>query len=154
FVVHFDPMKGQFPEGFTLHKGNAYIGFPTLGTIVQVSLGRGTVTPYASVPPPASDHGQPLGLTLDIIFDANDNLYVLQTAFDPTRVMPGIYKIPPGGGNATALFAQDPKMLAPNGVDIDAQGNLFVADTSGLIFRVAPSGAVGVWSQDPLLHGD
>jgi sugar lactone lactonase YvrE len=149
-VANFNAQAFELPEGLAFHKGAAYVGFAPLGKIQKVDS-NGTVTPYGSVPP-----GYNAGYTLGLAFDAQDNLYVLETKNDPDAGSqnPGIYKIPAGGGNVTTPFASDPQMIFPNGIDFDAQGNLMVADSAtGIIFKVTPAGQVSKWLQDPELSG-
>ena len=45
-------------------------------------------------------------------------------------------------------------MTFPNGLAFASDGSLFVADSTGKIFRIAASGAVATWKSDPLLVGD
>jgi sugar lactone lactonase YvrE len=42
----------------------------------------------------------------------------------------------------------------PNGISFDQQGNLFVADSTGAVWRIPRGGSAEVWSDDPLLVGD
>lgn len=149
-VANFNAQAFELSEGLTVHKGAAYVGFAPLGKIQKIDP-NGTVTPYATVP----GNGN-AGYTLGLAFDAQDNLFVLETKNDPmaASVDPGVYKVPAGGGNVTMPFASDPQMIFPNGLDFDAQGNLFVADSAtGIIFKVTPQGQVTKWLQDPELSG-
>jgi sugar lactone lactonase YvrE len=150
-VASFDPAKFQLAEGLITHKGNAYVGFAPLGVILEITP-TGTSRTYATVPAGGND-----GYTLGLVFDGTDNLYALQTKNTPDAgVNPGVYKIPPtiDGGAVTTPFASDPNMNFPNGLDLDAKGNLLVADSAGgVIFSVTPAGVVTTWKSDPELAG-
>lgn len=149
-VANFNAQAFELAEGLAFHKGSAYVGFAPLGKIQKVDP-NGTVTPYASVPP-----GYTAGYTLGLVFDAQDNLYVLETKNDPDAGAqnPGIYKIPAGGGTSNAPFASDPQMVFPNGIALDAQGNSMVTDSAtGILFKVTAGGQVSKWLQDPELSG-
>jgi sugar lactone lactonase YvrE len=151
-VAAFDPAHFQFPEGLIVHNGSAYVGLAPLGAILKIDQ-AGAVSSYANVPP-----GLTNGSTLGLVFDAQENLYVMQTRNNPDAgaTVPGVFKIPPtiDGGTVGLPFATHPQMIFPNGADLDAQGNLYVADSvAGLLFKVTPAGDVSVWSQDVELSG-
>lgn len=149
-VANFNAAGYELAEGLTFHKGAAYVGFAPLGKISKIDP-KGIVAPYATVP----GNGN-AGYTLGLAFDAQDNLWVLETKNDPmaANVKPGVYKVPAGGGNVTTPFASDASMVFPNGIDFDAQGNAFIADSAtGTIFQVTAQGQVTKWSQDPELSG-
>jgi sugar lactone lactonase YvrE len=149
FVAHFDPAKGQLPEGLIVAAdGTAYVGFAPTGQVEKVDT-MGKVTDFGQVPAPPANGGFVLG----IVLDGSGNLYVGAASFNPANYQPGIYKVPAAGGMAT-LFAKDAAMNFPNGLVFDGQGNLFVGDSEGMIFKVTPAGAVSVWSSDPLLKGN
>ncbi len=44
-------------------------------------------------------------------------------------------------------------MNFPNGLVFDPNGDLFVADSGGYVFKIAPSGTVTTWLSDPSLVG-
>ena len=68
-------------------------------------------------------------------------------------VKPGIYKIPAAGGSVAAPFATNPMMYFPNGL-LFVGTDLYVADSGGTIFKVAPDGMVTTWLSDPTLSGN
>ena len=148
-VAHFDPAQGQLPEGLAVRDGIAYVGFAPAASVVTVDAG-GHVAPYATVP---STEGGTKGLTLGLALDGAGELYVAQASFDPS-VVAGVYRVPVGGGAATAPFASDLAMTFPNGLAFDRSGRLFVADSGGAIFTVDVNGKVAEWLRDPLLAGD
>jgi sugar lactone lactonase YvrE len=146
-LAGFDPSAGQLPEGLALHRGRTYVSFAPLAQIAEVAP-SGTVSTYATLPPA---NGQ--GFTLGLLFDGDD-LLAAQASFDPSAVKPGIYRIPAGGGEPTAPWAADASMTFPNGLTLDRSGMLWVADSTGVIFRVDRAGNVSEWTRDPLLVGD
>lgn len=147
-VASFDPSMFQFPEGLIVHNGNAYVGMIPLGVILKVDQ-NGTITPYATIPP-----GGRNGNTLGLDFDAQGNLYVLETKNNANGPTPGVYKIPPTGGMVLTPFATDPSMTFPNGMDLDAQQNLYVADSiAGKVFKITQAGQVSTWKEDVELLG-
>jgi sugar lactone lactonase YvrE len=88
-----------------------------------------------------------------LTFGPDGLLYAALVSFDPS-VQPGVYRIGAPGGDAS-LFAKDSKMVFPNGLVFDSEGELFVTDSAaGTIFKIAHSGAVTAWASSPLLAGD
>jgi len=143
-VAHFDPAQGQLPEGLAVRDGVAYVGFAPAASVVTVDA-AGHVAPYATVP---STEGGTKGLTLGLALDGAGELYVAQASFDPS-VVAGVYRVPVGGGAATAPFASDPAMTFPNGLAFDRSGRLFVADSGGAILR---SMRTGRWPSGCAIH--
>jgi sugar lactone lactonase YvrE len=148
-VAHFQPALGQLPEGLAVRDGTTYAGFAPASTVVAID-GGGSATTYATVP---TTFGGSKGYTLGLVFDPAGNLYVAQASFDPS-VVPGIYRIPAGGGSATAPWASAPTMTFPNGFSFAADGSLFVADSTGAVFKIDAAGNVATWKTDPVLVGD
>jgi len=148
-VTRFQPQMGQLPEGLAVKDGTSYVGFAPGAAVVAVDA-AGAVTPYATVP---STSGGSKGYTLGLAFDDAGQLYIAQASFDPS-VAPGVYRASPDGGDATTPWAADPAMTFPNGLAFAADGTLFVADSSGKIFRIDGAGHVATWSQDAVLAGD
>ena len=148
-VTPFQPTLGQLPEGLALRDGVAYVGFAPGAAVVTVDS-TGRITPYATVP---STSGGSKGYTLGLVFDSSGTLYVAQASFDPS-VVPGVYRVPAGGGDVTVPWAADPAMTFPNGFAFATDGSLFVADSNGAVFKIDPTGHVSTWKRDPLLVGD
>ncbi len=151
FVAQFDPTKGQVPEGLAIRDGIPYLGFAATSEVTKVNLADGTFTTIATLPKPAAGTGFMTGLS----FSAKSPgvLYVALVSFAP-EVQPGIYQVAAEGG-APTLFAKDPAMPFPNGLVTDDQGNWFVADSTGIVFRISADGkTVEKWATGDLLVGD
>lgn len=149
-VTSFDANAYELAEGLTFHGGKAYVGLAPTGTILAIDS-KGVKTTYANVPAGGTD-----GYTLGLVFDSQDQLFVLETKNVPDAAAPiaGIYKIPAGGGKSLVPFATDPNLVFPNGAAFDGKGNLLVADSAtGRIASVTPAGVVSTWKQDPELAG-
>lgn len=146
WIAETDPAKGELPEGLFVAKGEAYMGFAALGTIVKVALPAGTVSDFGALPPiPANG-----GFLLGIVVDGAGNAYVGFGGGPGTPVKNGVYKIPAAGGSVTEPFAADPAMSFPNGLLLDGN-DLFVADSGGSIFKITPDGTVAPWLTHPTL---
>jgi sugar lactone lactonase YvrE len=143
--------KAQLPEGLAILDGVPYVGLAVTSEIAKVNLTDGSLTTFATLPKPAPNTGFMTGLA----FSAKNPgvLYAALVSFAP-ETQPGIYQVTAEGGAAT-LFAKDPAMIFPNGLVPDDQGNWFVADSTGVIFRISADGkTVEKWAADPLLVGD
>jgi sugar lactone lactonase YvrE len=146
-LVRLDATQGQMSEGLALRDGRAYVSFSASGEVVEVDLATSKLTPYTSLPKPGAGTGFYGGLT----FRGND-LYGALISFAPD-VQPGIYRATTAGAPAT-LFAKDPGMVFPNGLQFDEAGQLYVTDSAaGAVFRISPAGVVTRWASDPLLSG-
>ncbi len=143
-TVHpFDPSMFELPEGIVLTGGHALVGIAPTGNVVQVDA-DGTTTMFGNVPfVPMSSYA--LGLALDSM----GRVYVGIGAVGAGAI-PGIYRIPATGGTGV-LFASDPMMQFPNGLDFDSTGNLYVADSNGHVFKISALGVVTNWSSDTAL---
>lgn len=148
FLVQLDPAQGQLPEGIAVGKDALYVGMAPTSQVFRVTR-DGKVTPFAQLPQIPPGQGFMVGMALD----QTGNLYVALASFVP-QVQTGIYRVPPGGGQA-ALFASDKAMALPNGLAFDKKGSLFVSDSfTAAVFKVAPDGKVSKWVEHPLLKGD
>jgi DNA-binding beta-propeller fold protein YncE len=95
---------------------------------------------------PTSTPQYPTGVALSL---DDQNIYV--TGTDPTTnpPMPGVWMIPVKGGTATQLFEGSP-LSYPAGVAVANDGNIYVADTSGMgtnqgaIFRIQGNRALQI----------
>ncbi len=88
----------------------------------------------------------PLGLAVD----ARGNVYAAAASFDPATQ--GVYRVTPDG-TATRLPGTE-GIAFPNGIAFDQRGNLYVADSTGAVWRIPRGGEAEVWSDDLLLVGD
>src|SRR6185503_21293105 len=85
---------------------------------------------------------------------ADDAMYLATVSTDAAVLTSGVYRVPAGGGEPE-LFASDPGLSFPNGITWDDAGHLFVSDNrAGAIFTADPSGALTLWLDHELLHGD
>jgi sugar lactone lactonase YvrE len=149
FVAHFDPTKGELPEGLFVDQGAAYVGYAPLGKLVKIDLPGGTVHDFGAIPPIPMNGGYMLG----IVVDAAGSLFVGFGAGMGSAPPNGVYELPAAGGSVTKPFATHPDMNFPNGLVFDASGKLFVADSGGAIFAITPDGTATKWSSDPALSG-
>jgi hypothetical protein len=155
FVAHFDLAAGQQPEGLWELAGDAgaptpIVGFAPLASLVTVNA-NGTSQPFGSLGPATNT------FTLGITTDGAHNVYVGIGANGASPVpATGIYQFPAGGGTGVVFSAgasATPPMNFPNGLDFVGT-DLFVSDSGGTIYKIAPSGVATAWSTDPLLVGD
>jgi len=149
-VIALDGSAYELAEGLAVRDGKAYVGLAPTGTILQIDS-SGKRTDYGHVPAGGSD-----GYTLGLVFDAQGDLFVLETLNVPDAgaPVPGVYELPPGGGTSMAPFATDANFGFPNGGAFDAHGNLLVADSAtGRVLSVTPAGVVSTWKADDTLAG-
>jgi sugar lactone lactonase YvrE len=147
-VRDFSAAAYEFPESVALHGGSAYVTFALDGRVVRVAA-DGTQTDFGRVPIPAPMSAFALGIAID----GSGAAFVALVKADPTGpAVPGVYRIAPTGGDAT-LFASHPALFAPNDLDFDAAGNLYVTDgVGGAVYRVGPAGGEAVvWADHALL---
>jgi len=149
FVTHLDPVQGQNAEGLFVKGSTAYVGLAALGQIKKIDLPGGMVHDFGSIPAPPANGGFLLG----IVVDAADNVYVGFGGGPGNPVVNGVYKIPAAGGAVTTPFATDAAMNFPNGLLLDASGDIYVADSGGAIFQIKPNGTTTQWTSDPALLG-
>jgi sugar lactone lactonase YvrE len=153
-LAQFDMSKGELPEGlweigpdavgFIGKGGTPITAWAPAAAPVTIAGGKATAFGSLSSTPKAS-------YTLGVITDAAGAIYFAVAPADapPNDPVPGIYKMPAGGGAAT-VFSAPPAMAFPNGLDFIG-AELFVTDSGGAVYKIDPSGAASVWSQDPLL---
>jgi len=127
------------------------VGLATLASLVTLTPDGGTQA-FGLIGDGGATNNS---LTLGITTDTAGNVYIGVAAVpvDAGNVPPpGVYRFPPDGGAGT-LFSSSPQMNFANGFDfIGAQ--LYVADSYGYVFSIAPDGGAAVWSSDPLLAPD
>lgn len=148
FVAKLDATKGELPEGLFISNDQAYLGLAALGKVIKVDLPGGAVHDMGSIPPIPANGGFMLG----IVVDATGSVLVGFGGGPGVEVKNGVYKIPAAGGAVASPFASDPEMSFPNGLLLDG-ADLFVADSGGALFRIAPDGTTAKWTSDPSLVG-
>lgn len=145
-VATFDADAFELPEGVTIDKrGHIYVTMPFLaeGNVRRVDL-DGTDHPVADLP--TGGGFGPLGLTVD----GPGNLYVGVVTTDPATQ--GVYRVTPDGasqrlpGSGAIAFAND--------VTFGDRGTLYVADSTGNIWRIPNGGATELWLAHDLLEGN
>jgi sugar lactone lactonase YvrE len=147
-LATFDPAQGQLPEGVAVDEDHAYVGLATLGEIWSLPLdGSAEPEPYASVPPLPPDAAFLTGLTLD----GEGRLYAAVASFSP-ELEAGIWRAPAGGGQAEPHGTGE--LVFANDSAFASDGTLYVTDSFGAVYRVAPDGQTTAWATDPLLLGD
>jgi hypothetical protein len=158
-LAQFDMTKGELPEGlweigpdavgFVGTTGTPITGFaPTAAAVTIGADGKVASFGTLSASPKSS-------YTLGVITDAAGAVYyaVAAAAAPPNDPAPGIYRFASPGAAPTVFSAGSaakPPMNFPNGLDFIGT-DLFVADSEGVIYKIAPNGVASVWSQDPLL---
>jgi sugar lactone lactonase YvrE len=143
-LVTFDLGAGELPEGVAIDtRGNVFVGLTAPVSEIRKIAPSGEQTTLADL---GLGGFGPLGLAVD----ARGNVYAAAASFDPATQ--GVYRIAPDG-TATRLPGTG-AIAFPNGLTFDQRGNLFVADSTGSVWRIPRVGEAEVWSDDPLLVGD
>jgi hypothetical protein len=146
FVVKFNPVMGELPEGIAVDGKTAYVAFGST-KVITVDLETGTRNDFGTVG--LLGIASPQGLFLD----AQKNLYAAVSSADVGQFTPGIYKFPPGGGTAT-LFAQDASMSYPRHIAFMAGGDAIISDpVAGMLLSMSPSGTVQTLQSTNFLMG-
>jgi hypothetical protein len=158
FVAQFSESAYQLPEGLWATNGGSgtpivswaplakLVTGPADGGGAQTSLGAASGTLTA-------------GITSDTTGDLFVGVMAASAIGDGTTSpaastpAPGVYMVPADGG-PPSLFSPGasatPPMNAANGL-VFVGNDLFVADSEGVVYELAPGGAATVWSKDPLL---
>jgi sugar lactone lactonase YvrE len=143
-LVTFDLAASELPEGVAVDtRGNIFVSLTAPVSEIRKIAPSGEQTTLADL---GLGGFGPLGLAVD----ARGNVYAAAASFDPATQ--GVYRITPDG-TATRLPGTGAIAL-PNGIAFDQRGNLYVADSTGAVWRIPPGGEAEVWSDDPLLVGD
>lgn len=147
-VASFEPK--QFLESIAFDEGGSlYLSLPIQGEIRKIAP-NGEQTTVATLPLGPDIFGTGLGILGTIAFDQAGNLYVAQNSTDVT--VKGIWRVASDG--TTERLAALPQDSLPNGITVDKDDNIFVADsTLGIVWRI-PSGGreAQVWLEDELLR--
>jgi sugar lactone lactonase YvrE len=143
-LVTFDVAAGELPEGVAVDtRGNIFVSLTAPVSEIRKIAPNGEQTTLVDL---GLGGFGPLGLAVD----AEGNVYAAAASFDPATQ--GVYRIS-ADGTATRLPGTE-AIAFPNGLAFDQRGNLYVADSTGAVWRIPRSGEAEVWSDDPLLVGD
>jgi len=126
----------------------------TVAGVISTVAGNGT-SGFSGDGGPATS--AQLNLPSGVVVDVADNLYIADTINNRVRKVTVAGVISTVAGNGTAGFSGDggpatsAQLNAPNGVAVDAAGNLYIADgnnvvrevTAGAISTVAGNGKIG-----------
>jgi sugar lactone lactonase YvrE len=143
-LVTYDLAAGELPEGVAVDKrGNIFVSLTAPVSEIRKISPSGQQTTLVDL---GLGGFGPLGLAVD----ARGNVYAAAASFDPATQ--GVYRISPDG-TATRLPGTE-AIAFPNGIAFDQRGNLYVADSTGAVWRIPRGGEAEVWSDDSLLVGD
>ncbi len=107
FLAHFNPSKGELPEGLALTAEAAYLSFAPSAQVIKVDLNNGAISPFGQLPVPIPKKGFVTGIAVA----GTGEFYVGLASFTP-EIQAGVYRLPKTGG-AASLFASDPAMPSP-----------------------------------------
>lgn len=149
-LVLFDPAQLETPESIVIDRdGNFLISLALTGEIRKIAP-DGTQSTLALLPigPPLTPCGAFFGILGALAQDRDGALYASVAACDPANR--GVWKIEPTG--EIELLGNLPPSALPNGIALH-RGQLYVADSNGLIWTLPASGGTPtVWSDDPRLR--
>ena len=156
------------PSGLALDSaGNLYIANTSFNQIVKVLASNGTISIYAGngVPDYSGDGGPAKNAALNnpvgLAFDTAGNLYIADTRNSRIRMVSGatgIITTVAGsfntgfGGDGASATASGARLNNPEGVAVDAAGNIYIADaynyrirkvSNGIISTIAGTGKSG-----------
>lgn len=148
-VVAFDESRGQNTEGLAVDRaGNTFVSVSPLGDLWKIPAGSTRPEPFGHVNGIVAgrDFGM-LGLTVSRAGD----VYACVQSADPA--VNGVWRFDHRSGDATRL--RGTKAIGiPNGLVFDHRRNLYVADSTGAIWKIRPGHRAKIWVQDPALQGD
>jgi sugar lactone lactonase YvrE len=147
--------------------GNTYIADSYFSSqILEVSAGMVTVIAGNGTFGYAGDGGPAIGATLNqpqgIFIDSNGNIFIADTANSVIReVVASTGIIQTVAGNGTAGYSGDgvaataTELNNPQGVYVDSQGNIFIADTENSVIRevIASTGIIQTVAGTPGVDG-
>jgi sugar lactone lactonase YvrE len=143
-LVTFDLGAGELPEGVAIdNRGNIFVSLTAPVSEIRKIAPSGEQTTLVDL---GLGGFGPLGLAVD----ARGNVYAAAASFDAATQ--GVYRVTPDG-TATRLPGTE-AIAFPNGIAFDQRGHLYVADSTGAVWRIPRGGEAEVWSDDPLLVGD
>jgi DNA-binding beta-propeller fold protein YncE len=148
-VSSFDESRGQNTEGLAVDRdGNVFVSVSPLGDLWKIPADAAQPQPFGHVGGivPGRDFGL-LGLAVS----ASGDVFGAVQSADPG--VNGVWRFDHRTGEARRL----PGTAAigiPNGLAFDRGGNLYVADSTGKIWRVRPGSRAKVWLEGEALTGN
>ncbi|MDC3956138.1 hypothetical protein [Polyangium jinanense] len=137
-VVKFNPALGELPEGIAIDGTTAYVSYSVNPKVVKLDLETGAVTDYGTIPGPVG-----LAFPQGVGIDANKNVYVVVKSESPQQFQAGVYKFPPGGGEATWVPGTE-TLTYPRAITFASFGSGFVSNPVAASFtEIQPGDAVG-----------
>ena len=164
-------LAAELVEGMTFHHGDGkgtelLITYPLTGQVARVADDR-SITSFGGIV------GAPVGqsFTTSVLESADGskvlvgyNYFGAPNPAPGVVPAPGVYRVPSAGGAAT-LYASHPEMnfaiglaefeqpvpLTTESGKIVLDRSVFVADASGIVFRIDSSGHTKAWSRAPAL---
>jgi sugar lactone lactonase YvrE len=153
--------EGNRPEGIAVsHDGQLFVGNrqfaeTTVTNEILVVATDGTSEVLATLPssmpdPAVNTEAQGLlGLALDNV----GNIYAALASGDPaTRGVWRVSRPRPGGGVEIERLQGSENITFPNALTFDCDGNLYVSDSVGHIWRAPAGGGFSLWLSHPLLE--
>ncbi|MFT4263935.1 MAG: hypothetical protein QM572_11180 [Nocardioides sp.] len=129
---------------------NGYVEKVTPGGTLSVLAGNGR-PPEDEQPTPGPATGNALSPTA-VAVDTNGNVYIGDSRGYVLEVAPsGVLSVAAGNGvsgDPTPGAATSSPLGPPNGVAVDAGGNLYIGDSNGYLEKVTPSGMLSVLAGD------
>ncbi|MGH2728486.1 MAG: SMP-30/gluconolactonase/LRE family protein [Actinomycetota bacterium] len=140
----YDADAGELPEGIAIDKrGRIYVTMPFIGELRRIER-DGTESVFAHLPT-----GGGFG-ALGLAVDAPGNIYACVVTFDPATH--GVYRITPAGD--VARLPGSEAIGFPNGLAFGDGGTIYVADSTGAVWRIPKGGSAELWSDSSLLEGN
>jgi len=153
--------EGNRPEGIAvshdgqLFVGNRQFGETTVTNEILVVATDGTSEVLATLPsstpdPAVNTEAQGLlGLALD---DVGNVYAALASGDSATRGVWRVSRPRPGAGVEIERLQGSENITFPNALTFDCDGNLYVSDSVGHIWRASAGGGFSLWLSDPLLE--
>lgn len=148
-VVAFDESRGQNTEGVAVDRaGNRFVSVSPLGDLWKIPAGSAQPEPFGHVDGIVA--GRDFGL-IGLAANRSGDVYGCVQSADAG--VNGVWRFDHRTGDATRLPGTE-AIGVPNGLALDHRGNLYVADSTGAIWKIRPGHPAKIWVQDPALQGD
>jgi sugar lactone lactonase YvrE len=148
-VVSFDESQGQNTEGVAVDRaGNIFVSVSPLGDLWKIPAGSTQPEPFGHVDGIVA--GRDFGM-LGLAVDLSGNVYAAVQSADAN--VNGVWRFDHATGEATRLPGTS-AIGIPNGLAFDHRMNLYVADSTGAIWRIRPGGSAEVWLTNWILRGN